>query len=52
MLPVLFSCVTTANGDPFDSKGRATGGKPEGLLRRLPGHARRLASKLGDLLTR
>ena len=29
----------------------ATGGKPGGLLRRLPGHARRLASKLGDLLT-
>ena len=33
-------------------QGPATGGKPEGLLRRLPGHARRLASKLGDLLTR
>jgi 3-oxoadipate enol-lactonase len=29
-----------------------TGGKLEGLLRRLPGNARRLASKLGDLLTR
>ena len=29
-----------------------TGGKPEGLLRRLPGNLRRLASKLGDLLTR
>jgi hypothetical protein len=29
-----------------------TGGKPKGLLRRLPGHARRLASKLGELLTR
>jgi pimeloyl-ACP methyl ester carboxylesterase len=29
-----------------------TGGKLEGLLRRLPGKARRLASKLGDLLTR
>ena len=29
-----------------------TGGRPEGLLRRLPGKARRLASKLGDLLTR
>jgi predicted nucleic acid-binding Zn ribbon protein len=28
------------------------GGQPEGLLRRLPGHARRFASKLGDLLTR
>ncbi len=29
-----------------------TGGKPEGLLRRLPGHVRRLAGKLGELLTR
>ncbi len=29
-----------------------TGGKPEGLLRRLPGHAKRLAGKLGVLLTR
>ena len=33
-------------------QGPATGGKPKGLLRRLPGHARRLAGKLGDLLTR
>jgi pimeloyl-ACP methyl ester carboxylesterase len=33
-------------------QGLVTGGKREGLLRRLPGHARRLASKLGDLLTR
>ncbi len=33
-------------------QGLAPGGKPEGLLRRLPGHARRLAGKLGDLLTR
>jgi hypothetical protein len=30
----------------------APAGKLEGLLRRLPGNARRLASKLGDLLTR
>jgi fermentation-respiration switch protein FrsA (DUF1100 family) len=30
----------------------AGGGKPEGLLRRLPGHLGRLAGKLGDLLTR
>jgi hypothetical protein len=33
-------------------QGPVTGGKPGGLLRRLPGHARRLAGKLGDLLTR
>jgi len=33
-------------------QGPATGGKPGGLLRRLPGHLRRLAGKLGDLLTR
>jgi fermentation-respiration switch protein FrsA (DUF1100 family) len=33
-------------------QGPATGGKPKGLLRRLPGHLRRLAGKLGDLLTR
>ena len=33
-------------------QGPAAGGKSEGLLRRLPGHLRRLASKLGDLLTR
>ena len=29
-----------------------TEGKPKGLLRRLPGQARRLVSKLGALLTR
>jgi hypothetical protein len=33
-------------------QGTATGGKPEGLLRRLPGHLGRLAGKLGDLLIR
>jgi pimeloyl-ACP methyl ester carboxylesterase len=33
-------------------QGTATGGKPEGLLRRLPGHLGRLAGKLGDLLMR
>ena len=33
-------------------QGPAAGGKPGGLLRRLPRNARRLASKLGDLLTR
>jgi pimeloyl-ACP methyl ester carboxylesterase len=34
-------------------QSHVTGGKLEGLLwRRLPGHARRLASKLGELLTR
>ena len=38
--------VRVAGQDP------ATGGKPEGLLRRLPGHLRRLAGKLGDLLAR
>jgi hypothetical protein len=33
-------------------QGPAAGGRPEGLLRRLPGYLRRLAGKLGDLLTR
>jgi pimeloyl-ACP methyl ester carboxylesterase len=33
-------------------QGPVGGGKPGGLLRRLPGNARRLASKLGGLLTR
>jgi hypothetical protein len=33
-------------------QGPTTGRNPEGLLRRLPGHLRRLAGKLGDLLTR